>query len=67
MDMALDLMYEDCYVVTQYYGQNLTVDQGAPLVLVPCGMPGDVYKRQYMNCSMVPEPMVEVPMDVELT
>lgn len=40
MDMALDLMYEDCYVVTQYYGQNLTVDQGAPLVLVPCGMPG---------------------------
>ena len=24
MDMALDLMYEDRYVVTQYYGQNLT-------------------------------------------
>ena len=40
MDFQLELLYEDTYVVTQMYGENLTVNQGAPLMLVPCGMPG---------------------------
>lgn len=40
MDFELSLLYEDTYVVTQFYGENLDIHQGSPLLLVPCGMPG---------------------------
>ena len=39
-NFELSLMYDDAFVVTKYFGENLTVDQGAPLVLVSRGMPG---------------------------
>lgn len=34
-----EVFLEDTYVCTKYYGESLTLEQGAPITVVCCGMP----------------------------